>query len=138
MIDDKSIHVLLVDDEDRFRTTAASALRKRGFHVRTAANGLEAIKEITEGNVDVVVLDIRMPGMDGHRTLREINNRGLDAAVIMLTAYESMDSALEALRDEAFAYLAKPCDIELLANRIKEAYAVGKARSRSHSRPPRT
>jgi DNA-binding NtrC family response regulator len=128
MTEENPIHVLLVDDEERFRFTTARALGRRGFHVETAPSGAEAIEEISRGNIDVVVLDVRMPGMDGHRTLREILKRGLDVAVIMLTAFASMDSALEALRDEVFAYLPKPCDIELLTNRIREAHAVRKAR----------
>jgi DNA-binding NtrC family response regulator len=122
--DAKKIRVLIVDDEERFRTTTRTALEKRGFLVRTVGRGVEAVEEIRTGGIDVVVLDIRMPGMDGHAVLREINNLGSDAKVIMLTAYGSMDSALEGLRDNVFAYMAKPCDIALLTNRIREAYAI--------------
>ncbi len=118
------IKVLLVDDEDRFRQTTAGVLKKRGFNVFTASNGVDAIERIKKDDFDVVILDIKMPDMDGHRTLREIRKLKSEARVIMLTAFGSMDSALEALRDEVFAYLSKPCDIELLALRIREAVGM--------------
>jgi len=132
MTENKTISVLLVDDEERFRTTMTAALEKRGFGIKAVGGGIEAIEEIRKGDIDVVVLDIKMPGMDGHRVLREINRLKSDVEVIMLTAYASMDSATEGLRDNVFAYLAKPCDIGLLINRIHEAAAM-KMRPLVHS-----
>ena len=68
------IKVLIVDDEDRFRETTAAILTRRGFAVEAVGNGLEAIETIRKDDVDVIVLDIKMPGMDGHEALREIRN----------------------------------------------------------------
>jgi len=121
MDENKLINVLLVDDEERFRVTMVTMLKKRGFEVRAVGSGIEALEEIRKNNIDVVVLDIMMPGMNGHRVLREINKLGLDVEVIMLTAHASMDSAFEGLHNNVFAYMCKPCDVELLVNRIREA-----------------
>ena len=100
-----------------------ATLEKRGFQVKAVGSGAEALEEVKRGGIDIVVLDIMMPGMNGHRVLREINKLDSDVEVIMLTAYASMDSALEGLHDNVFAYMAKPCDIELLINRIRESFA---------------
>ena len=131
MGESKAISVLLVDDEDRYRVTTTTTLENRGFQVTAAAGGLEAIEEIRKSNVDVVILDIKMPDMDGHRTLRALKGLKPDVEVIMLTAYGSMDSAFEGLYDDAFAYLCKPCEIDLLALKICEAYDRKKAVSSS-------
>jgi DNA-binding NtrC family response regulator len=117
----KAPRVLIVDDEDRFRTTTTATLSKRGFVVEAVGDGEQAVERVEKSDYDVVVLDIRMPRKNGHSALREIKRLKPDIEVIMLTAYGSMDSALQALHDEVFAYLAKPCDIDLLALRIREA-----------------
>jgi len=122
MEESEAIKVLLVDDEERYRITTAHVLENRGFLVRAVASGREALEEIKKSDLDVVVLDIKMPGMDGHRTLREINKLKSDVEVIILTAHVSMDSAFEGLRDDAFAYLSKPFEIEGLMLIIREAY----------------
>jgi CheY-like chemotaxis protein len=114
---------LIVDDEDRFRVTTAATLKRRGFKVKAAASGVEAIEEIKKGDVDVVVLDIKMPCMDGHETLRELKKLRPDLEVIMLTGYGSLGSALADRRQGVFAFLTKPCSIDFLAERIREAFA---------------
>ena len=128
-----TINVLLVDDEERFRVTMTTTLEKRGFGVKAVGDGIEALEEIRKNNFDVVVLDIKMPGMNGHRVLREINKLGLDVEVIMLTAYASMDSAFEGLYNNVFAYMCKPCDVDLLVNRIREAVGYKKPRAESRT-----
>jgi CheY-like chemotaxis protein len=120
---EKNIEVLIVDDEDRFRVTTTATLKKRGFRVKAVASGLEAIEEIRKGDVDVVILDIRMPYMDGHETLREIKRLKPNLEVIMLTGYGSLGSALADRRQGVFAFLTKPCSIDFLAERIQEAVA---------------
>ncbi len=117
------IRVLIVDDEDRFRETTAAILARRGFSVTAVGSGIEALEEIRKQDVDVVVLDIKMPGMDGHEALREIRKLKSRAQVIMLTGHGTPDSALMGLRAGVFDYLTKPCDIELLALKIREAFA---------------
>lgn len=114
------IKVLMVDDEAQFRATTERILTRRGFETILAESGEAAIEKLRE-NPDVVVLDIKMPGMDGHDTLREIKRIKPDLAVIMLTGHGALPSAKEALVEGAFDYLAKPCDIDILAAKITEA-----------------
>ena len=121
---DRKIKVLMVDDEERFRATTRKILNRRGFDTMVAGSGEEAIEKIKE-NPDVVILDVKMPGIDGHQTLDEIKKLNNDLPVIMLTGHGSMPSAQEALLSGAFDYLAKPCDIDLLASRISDAYEHG-------------
>ncbi|HSL19760.1 MAG TPA: response regulator [Methylomirabilota bacterium] len=112
--------VLLVDDEPRFRSATAKVLDRRGFVTITAATGSEALQRLTE-NPDVIILDIKMPGMDGLAALRELKRRAPDIPVIMLSGHGSEEAARTALREGAFDFLAKPCDIDLLAAKIQEA-----------------
>ena len=118
----EKIKVLMVDDEAQFRSTTKKILTRRGFETILAENGEEAIKKLRE-NPDVVILDVKMPGMDGHETLNEIKKLHPQLPVIMLTGHGSMPSAQEALISGAFDYLSKPCDIDLLANKITDAHA---------------
>jgi len=115
------IKVLMVDDEDRFRETTEKILRKKGFETVMAATGEEALTKLSE-HPDVVVLDVKMPGMDGHQVLQEIKAKKPDMPVIMLTGHGRKPSATVALEEGAFDYLAKPCDVDVLAAKIDEAY----------------
>jgi DNA-binding response OmpR family regulator len=117
--------VLMVDDEEQFRATTKKLLSRRGFETILAGSGEEAIEKLKE-NPDVVILDIKMPGMDGHQTLKEIKKRSPDLPVIMLTGHGAMPSAREALVEGAFDYLSKPCDIDILSSKIEEACRHGK------------
>lgn len=114
------IKVLMVDDEEKFRSTTKKILQRKGFDTVLAASGEEAIGKLDE-HPDVVVLDIKMPGMDGHQALEEIKKRSPDIPVIMLTGHGALPSAKEALDKGAFDYLAKPCDINMLSDKIEEA-----------------
>lgn len=120
---ENSIRVLIVDDERRFGQTTAEILGKRGFAVKAVTSGAEALDELAKNPVDVVVLDVKMPGLSGHETLREMRQRGIRAPALMLTGVASPESALEGLKDGVFDYLAKPCPVDLLAERIREAHA---------------
>jgi len=122
MIRNETIRVLLVDDEDRFRVTTAATLKRRGFQVTAVDNGAEALEEVAKNSIDVVILDVKMPGMDGHMTLREMNKIQPDVEVIMLTGYGGLSSALEGWHEGVFAYLTKPSSIDFLVQRIREAY----------------
>ncbi len=116
----KKIKVLMVDDEKRFRDTTKKILMKKGFETILAESGEEALEKISEAP-DVVILDIKMPGIDGHEALARIKKINPDLPVIMLTGHGGIPSAREALVEGAFDYLSKPCDIDLLAEKIKEA-----------------
>jgi CheY-like chemotaxis protein len=120
------IKVMMVDDESRFRETTSTLLRKKGFETTMAASGEEALSLIRSNPQDVVVLDVRMDGMDGHTALAEIKKIAPNTQVIMLTGHGSEGSAESSRKLEAFDYLAKPCDIDILAVKINQAYAVRK------------
>ncbi len=122
----KNIRVLMVDDEEQFRSTTSKILTRRGYQTTVAESGEAAVQIIRDSNQDVVVLDVKMPGMDGHEVLREIKKINPDVQVIMLTGHGSIDSAKKSLKDEAFDYLNKPCDMDLLASKIEDAFNVGK------------
>ncbi|MBW1849028.1 MAG: response regulator [Deltaproteobacteria bacterium] len=121
----EKIKVLMVDDEAEFRRTTKKILEKRGFITILAESGEEAIEKLAD-LPDVVVLDIKMSGMDGHEALQVIKKRKPDLPVIMLSGHGTMSSAKEALAEGAFDYLAKPCDIEILSRKILEAIAQQK------------
>ncbi|WDP88546.1 MAG: response regulator [Desulfobacter sp.] len=114
------IKVLMVDDEKQFRETTRKILERKGFTTILAENGKEALDRL-DRSPDVVILDIRMPGMDGHEVLGKIREKAPDLPVIMLTGHGDRDSAEQAKALGAFDYLAKPCDIDLLSDKIREA-----------------
>ena len=116
----KKIKVLMVDDEAQFRETTRKLLEKKGFEMIMAGNGREALDRLSE-KPDVVVLDVRMPDMDGNETLAEIQKQSPDLPVIMLTGHGADDNAKAALSQGAVDYLSKPCDIDLLASRLSDA-----------------
>ena len=116
------IKVLLVDDEDRFRTSLATRLRKRGFDVIDVNNGEDAIKLARHDNaVDIAVIDLQMPKMDGIQTLKELKTFRPALQAIMLTGHGSLDSAKDAGKLDALKYLQKPCDVEELVAALEEA-----------------
>jgi DNA-binding NtrC family response regulator len=118
----EAIRLLLVDDEERFTKTLAKRLGERGLNVITASSGLEALKLMEHNVFDVVVLDVKMPGMDGVETLREMRKVQPLTEVILLTGHASVDSAIEGMRLGAFEYLLKPCEIEELMAKIEDAH----------------
>ncbi|MBW1799251.1 MAG: response regulator [Deltaproteobacteria bacterium] len=118
------IKVLMVDDEEQFRITTSKILTRRGYDTTVAGSGNEAVEIVKTARQDVIVLDIKMPGMDGHDVLREIKKIDSRAQVIMLTGHGNLDSARESLSEGAYDYLAKPCDIDLLASKIRDAYGA--------------
>ncbi len=113
--------VLLVDDEVVFTKNMSKLLKNRGYQVTAVNSGDGAIRELEEGGYDVIVLDLKMPGMDGIATLREIMKLGLFTQTLMLTGHGSIDSALDAMKLGAYDYLTKPCEIEELVAKIEAA-----------------
>ena len=116
------VRVLLVDDEERFLETVSKLLRRRGYEPRTASGGAEALDLLEREDVDVVVLDVKMPGMDGLQVLKHVRARFPLVEVIMLTGHGTIDSAVEGLKNGAFDYLTKPCDIDELLAKCGEAF----------------
>lgn len=114
--------ILLVDDEERFRTTLAKMLRAQGLEVTALGSGREALAELQKAPYDVMVLDVRMPDMDGIATLTEIKKIAPQVEVIILTGHASMDAAVEIMRLGGYDYLLKPCPVEDLLAKIESAY----------------
>jgi DNA-binding response OmpR family regulator len=118
--------ILLIDDETQFLATMAKRLRKRGFLVREAGNGLEGLRALEVESADVVVLDVGMPGMDGIQVLREIKLHFPQVQVLMLTGHADMEVAISGMAMGAFDYLMKPVELDVLVGKIREACSRGK------------
>jgi DNA-binding NtrC family response regulator len=115
------IRVLLVDDDVGFTSSMRMVLSHRGFDVTVAANGLTALPLIAGERFDVVLLDVKMPGMEGTQVLKEIKRFAPDIPVIMLTGHYSSSEEEDTLRRDAYAYLLKPCPILELVGVIVSA-----------------
>jgi len=115
------IKVLLVDDEETFRETLAKLLRRRGLDVATAASGEEGLERLVEHLPDVVVLDLRMPGLDGLATLSRINELRPGTRVVILTGHGSVEAGVEALSSAAWDFLLKPISPDQLVEVILAA-----------------
>jgi DNA-binding NtrC family response regulator len=117
-----NFNVLLVDDEAEFLTPLVNRLKKRKFNILTAGTGEEALAVIDNAQIDVVVLDVRMPGMDGIQTLREIKKRNPLIEAIMLTGHASIEVAIQGMELGAFDYLMKPMNFDELFFKLQDAY----------------
>ncbi len=139
------MRMMLVDDEERFLTTTRKLLLRKGHEAQTASSGEEALEKLRTENVQVVILDVKMPGMDGIETLRAIKRRFPLVEVIMLTGHATVESAIEGLKAGATDYLMKPADIDDLILKAEEAFEKRKrieekirvAQSRTFMKSPR-
>jgi DNA-binding response OmpR family regulator len=104
--------ILIVDDEKNIRLTLSQALEPMGAEIDTAANGEEALTKLKEKEFGLILLDIRMPGMDGMEVLHRVREIRPDIRVIMITAYGTVESAVEAMKLGAVDFLQKPFDPE--------------------------
>ena len=118
----KEFTVLVVDDEDEFREVTTKILSKRGLQVQGAESGEKALAILEHSRIDVVLLDVKMPGMDGIETLRQIRSRKPLVEVVLLTGHASVESGIEGMKLGAFDYLMKPIDIEPLLEKLSGAY----------------
>ncbi|MDB4971821.1 MAG: hypothetical protein JWN48_162 [Myxococcaceae bacterium] len=116
-----SIKVLLLDDDDCIRRDYGRLLRSFGFSVDAAADGRDALERIEIDNHDVVISDVRMPGMNGLQFLREVRSRDLDVPVILITGAPDMGSAVQAIEYGAFRYLTKPVPAAQLGALVEKA-----------------
>jgi len=105
---DKNIGILVVDDEKNIRLTLTQTLDSPNVTVDTAVNGEEALRKISAGDYDIVLLDLKMPGMDGMDVLKSISESRPDIRVIIITAHGSIDSAVEAMKLGAVDFIQKP------------------------------
>ncbi|HPX41283.1 MAG TPA: response regulator, partial [Candidatus Hydrogenedentes bacterium] len=104
--------MLVVDDEPGIRQVLETAFTDRGLAVTTASNGDKAIELLTEQQFDVVITDLKMPGRDGMAVLRAAKEAAIDAGIIVITAYGTLETAVEAMRLGAFDYIAKPFKLQ--------------------------
>lgn len=114
--------VLLVDDEIDFVTTLSNRLGMRGIEADVVHDGQEALDYVKDQAPDVIVLDLKMPGMYGMEVLRRLSKTNPDIQVVILTGHGTDRDEEEAQRLKAFDYLRKPTDIDKLADRIRGAY----------------
>jgi DNA-binding NtrC family response regulator len=119
----RGVKLMLVDDEERFLSTTAKLLQRKGHQVVTASGGREALDSLEKEDVEVVILDVKMPGMDGIEVLREIRLRFPLVGVIMLTGHGTIESAVEGMKLGAHDFVTKPCDIDDLLAKAEEAAA---------------
>ena len=136
------IDILIIDDEPDFVEMLSLRLIEGGQRVRSAFDGRSGLATLAEGMTDVVILDIKMPGMDGIETLKEIKARYPIVEVILLTGHGTIDTAVNGMKTGAFDYLLKPCDHdELLAlleaarkRKVEHEERIRKAEARALSR----
>ena len=120
--------ILIVDDEERFRLTLAKLLKVRELDVTTLGSGPEALEALKQEQYDVIVLDVRMPGMDGIETLAEIKKLNPNIEVIILTGHASVDAAVDIMKLGGYDYLLKPSSVEELVEKIEAAFERKQAR----------
>lgn len=121
-----NIKVLLVDDEQEFTSALSERLELRGYSVHVADNGEEALEVVESDTPDVVVLDLKMPGLDGIEVLKRIKINYPQIAILLLTGYGSMEEGRKGMRYGAYDYLMKPIDINELINKMQKAFEQNK------------
>jgi DNA-binding NtrC family response regulator len=118
----EKFRILVVDDEDDFRETIVKRLKGRNLDTIGVASGEEALKIMESENFDVVVLDVRMPGMDGIEALKEMKKKRPLTEVIMLTGHASVESGIQGMQLGAFDYVMKPVPLDELLDKMRQAY----------------
>ena len=116
--------ILIVDDEKNMRWAISRALEKEGYEIHEASNGQEGIETFERHRPDVILLDLKMPVMDGMETLKKIRETNTTTPILMLTAHGTMETAIEAMKLGAMDYLSKPFDVEELKVQIRKALHV--------------
>lgn len=116
------IRVLIADDEIEFLETLKRRLKKRGLEVEGVKSGEEALDLLSKQEFDVLILDVKMPGLDGIETLRLVKEKAPDMEVIMLTGHANVEVAMQGMEIGAFDYLMKPMDIDELVYKVEDAY----------------
>ena len=118
----KKINLLLVDDEEQFLRSTTKRLEVRDFHVIAVDRGDKAVEAARKHPVDIALVDLKMPGMDGEETLKALKEEHKWMEVVILTGHGSIDSAVECTRVGAYSYLQKPCELDRLLEVLTEAY----------------
>ena len=118
----EKFQVLIVDDELDFLETIIKRLRARNIEVSGVESGYLALEALDSSSPDVIILDVKMPGMDGIETLREIKKKKPLTEVIMLTGHASVESGIQGMQLGAFDYLMKPIALDELLEKVRQAY----------------
>jgi two-component system response regulator AtoC len=113
--------LLIIDDEDNMRHMLSSMLTRLGYAVETAANGLRGLEMLAGKVFDVVLCDIRMPEMDGMEFLRRVSEEGISTTIIMMSAFGTVETALEAMRRGAYDYISKPFKADEIELTLRKA-----------------
>jgi two-component system alkaline phosphatase synthesis response regulator PhoP len=132
MVNAEDAYVLVVDDEGAIRYSISKTLQRVGYQVHTAENGEKALEMMEHQDYDVVLTDIRMPGISGVELLARIKEIAPDAVVILLTGYASLETAIESLRLGAHDYLVKPSSSQDIRNSV--AQGLERAKNLRHRR----
>jgi len=121
----ETIKVLIADDEVEFSSTLQTRLNLRNFQATVANSGEEALRAVEEEQPDVLLLDLKMPDLDGLEVLARLKEEYADIKVIILTGHGSFEVGREGMELGAFDYIMKPVDLNLLIAKIEEANASG-------------
>lgn len=121
---ERPLRVLLVDDEEEFLSSTSRPLRRRGFEVEVAPNGVTALELVGSRAFDAVVLDVKMPDIDGIDLFHQLRGRFPGLAILLLTGHGSIADAFETTKDGVADYLSKPIDVDQLADRVRRAVAA--------------
>ncbi len=115
--------VLLVDDEVDFLETLSERMRVRGMDVTTSASPLDALKKVQEKDYDAIIMDLKMPQMDGLQLLKVLKEKNPDLQIILLTGHATVEKGIEAMKLGATDFLEKPVDLKVLTEKIHKAQA---------------
>src|SRR3972149_4809713 len=121
------VRILVVDDEQHVRNSLATWFREEGYDVSVAASGKEALATLTREGTNILLVDIKMPGMDGLELQHKVRELAPDATIIIMTAYASVETAVQALKDGAYDYIVKPFDpegVSRLVHKAAERYSL--------------
>ena len=117
----EGLKILIVDDEEDFVSTLAERLVLRGFQVEVALRGMDALRHVREDDFNVLILDVKMPGIGGLDLMAEIKQKHPDLPVVLLTGYGSEAEAQRGMAEGALEYLMKPIDVDELTEKIRHA-----------------
>jgi len=121
-MEQEKINLMIVDDEEAFLEATRKRLEVRGFNVFCVNRGEKALELAGKQQIDIALVDLKMPGISGEETLRALKKEHAWIEVVILTGHGSIDSAVETTRDGAYRYLQKPCDLDHLLEVLAEAY----------------
>jgi len=116
----KQIKIIVVDDELSIRESMRGWLQLDGYQVETAASGSEALAKNAASRFDIMLIDVKMPEMDGLTLLKKVKENDPDTAIVMMTAHGAIRDAVEAMKHGAYDYLLKPFDLEELSLTIEK------------------